>query len=107
MATALAKHRATVQRFRMAQKTQQAERHIAVAAAAAALGWAEHGGHLPTSVLSMPTKLALGVGLTFLAMNSKGSTARLANAGADAALACYAYAATKAGAFIAGDDDEV
>jgi hypothetical protein len=104
---ALAKHRARIHRFQTAQKTQAGERHVVVAAAAAALGWAEHGGHLPVSVLSVPTKLALGVGATLLAMNSRGSTQRVANAVADASLACYAYAATKAGAFIAGDDDEV
>lgn len=107
MSTALAKHRATIQRFRANQKTAQAERHIAVAAFAGAIGWAEHAGHLPTAIMNVPSKLALGIGLTFVAMQARGTTARLANAGADAALATYAYAAAKSGAFIAGDDDEV
>lgn len=82
----------------------QSEKRVAVTAAAAILGFLEKENKLPVGMLGMPTKLVLGIGLTLAQLNTRGTTSRLLGAGADATFACYAYAASKAGAFVAGDD---
>lgn len=107
---ALARYRGRFRRHHSGGHTlpgggSQSEKRVAVTAAAAIIGFLEKESKLPVGVMGVPTKLALGLGLTLAQMNTRGTTARLLGAAADASFACYAYAASKAGAFVAGDDD--
>ena len=76
---------------------------MVIGASGAALGFLEKRGSLPIAVANIPTKLALGIGLSLLEANSGGATRRLAGAAADCALAIYGYQAAKTGALIAGE----
>lgn len=71
------------------------------------IGTLERNGKLPVSVLGLPSKLGLGIiGLAAGAYLS-GKTGETAREVGKSCLTCYAYAAGKSGAMIAGLTDFV
>jgi len=69
------------------------------------IGSLERGGKLPVSVMGLPSKLGLGIGAMLIGAYATGATGRVARHVGDAFLTCYAYAAGKSGAIIAGTSD--
>lgn len=105
----MASHHALATRLQNLQRraaisSQQIERRLAISAAAAGLGYLESRGTLPVSVVNMPTKLVLGLGLAAAETQFSGSSRRLISAAADAAIAVYMHDAAKSRSFIAGED---
>lgn len=93
------------QRTRLVAKSQSVERTLMMSAAGLAVGAAEKAGKLPVSVMGMPSKLGLGIIGHLVAMNTGGTTQRIARNIGDTCLAVYGYAAGRAGAVVAGEDD--
>jgi hypothetical protein len=107
MAGTLTQYKARVAgiRNRYRATNDEIERKVAIAAAAALIGWGERSKVIGIEWFGVPSKVVLAIGGYLLAYNSTGTTRRLANAASDAASATYAYNAAKSAAFIAGDDD--
>lgn len=87
-------------------KAERAEQGIVrkavVAGTGAAIAYAEKKG-MPDEMLGVPSKLAVGVGLTLVEIFAKGAVQRIAGAVSDASLAVWSHEAVQEGSFVAGD----
>jgi hypothetical protein len=106
MSGELARARAQIKTIR--QRGQNVEhtivRKAVITAVAAAQGYAESKG-LEPAYFGVPTKLGLATLGSMVQLFTRDASAnRMIGAFADAQLAAYAYAASKAHAFIAGED---